>query len=47
LQPLLDCIKIGSDLERTFTADRLTLYKSTLKPQGAVYTVLKNFLLCE
>jgi RNA 2',3'-cyclic 3'-phosphodiesterase len=47
LQPLLDCIKIGSDLERGFTADRFILYKSTLKPQGAVYSALKTIMLGE
>ena len=45
LQPLLDYIKIGSDLENRFTADCLNIYKSTLRPQGAVYTVLKTILL--
>ena len=47
LQPLLDCIKIGSDLECKFKADHFNLYKSTLRPQGAVYTVLKTIVLSE
>lgn len=47
LQPLLDCIKIGSDLECKFKADRFNIYKSTLTPQGAVYTVLKTIVLGE
>jgi 2'-5' RNA ligase len=45
LQPLLDCIKIGSDLQCGFTADHCNLYKSVLKPQGAEYTVLKTIAL--
>jgi 2'-5' RNA ligase len=45
LQPLLDCIKIGSDLEKSFTTDCVNIYKSTLKPQGAIYTVLKTVIL--
>ncbi len=45
LQPLIDCIKIGSDLESSFKADHFNIYKSTLKPQGAVYTVLKTIPL--
>jgi 2'-5' RNA ligase len=47
LQPLLDCIKIGSELECTFKADRFNIYRSTLTPQGAVYTVLKAIVLGE
>jgi len=47
LQPLLDCIKIGSDLECKFKADRFNIYRSTLTPQGAVYTVLKTIVLGE
>ena len=45
LQPLVDCIKIGSDLECGFKADRFNIYKSTLTPQGAIYTVLKTIAL--
>jgi RNA 2',3'-cyclic 3'-phosphodiesterase len=45
LQPLLDCIKIGSDMECDFTADHYNIYQSTLKPQGAVYTVLETIAL--
>jgi 2'-5' RNA ligase len=45
LQLLVDCIKIGSDLECGFKAGYFNIYKSTLKPQGAVYTVLKTILL--
>jgi RNA 2',3'-cyclic 3'-phosphodiesterase len=40
LQALLDCIKIGSDLECELVADHFNIYRSTLKPQGAVYTIL-------
>ena len=42
LQQLIDCIKIGAGMEQRFTADRLNIYRSVLKPQGAVYTVLKT-----
>ena len=45
LQPLVDCIKMGSDLESSFRADHFNIYKSVLKPQGAVYTILKTILL--
>ena len=45
LQPLLDCIKIGSDLECEFVADHFNIYKSTLKPQGAVYTILETIAM--
>jgi 2'-5' RNA ligase len=45
LQPLLDCIKIGSDLECGLTAGHYNVYKSTLRPQGAEYTVLKTIVL--
>jgi len=47
LKPLLDCIKIGSDLECRFKADHFNIYKSKLTPQGAIYTVLKTFVLSE
>jgi 2'-5' RNA ligase len=42
LQPLVDCIKIGSDLERSFRVDHFNIYKSVLRPNGAVYTVLNT-----
>jgi RNA 2',3'-cyclic 3'-phosphodiesterase len=45
LQPLLDCIKIGSDLECEFVADHFNIYRSTLKPQGAVYTILETIAI--
>ena len=47
LQPLLDCIKIGSDLECKFKADHFNIYRSTLNSQGAVYAVLKTIVLSE
>jgi 2'-5' RNA ligase len=47
LQPLLDCIKIGSDLERKFRVDCINIYKSTLRPRGAEYTVLRTIMLVE
>jgi 2'-5' RNA ligase len=45
LQPLAECIKMGSDLERCFKADHINIYKSALKPQGAVYSVLDTVAL--
>lgn len=42
LQPLLDYIKMGTDLTAEFRADHMHMYQSVLKPQGAVYTVLKT-----
>jgi RNA 2',3'-cyclic 3'-phosphodiesterase len=45
LQPLLDCIKIGSEQQCSFDVDSYNVYKSTLKPQGAVYSVLKTITL--
>jgi 2'-5' RNA ligase len=47
LQALSDCIKMGSDLECRFRVDHFNIYRSTLKPQGAVYTVLKTIPLGE
>jgi 2'-5' RNA ligase len=40
LQPLLDYIKIGSTLEHAFAVKDFNVYQSTLRPQGALYTVL-------
>ena len=45
LQPLLDHIRIGSELECVFLADCVNIYKSVLMPRGAVYTVLKRIEL--
>jgi len=45
LQPLLDYIKIGSELECAFLADCVNIYKSVLMPRGAVYTVLERMEL--
>jgi len=45
LQPLLDCIKMGSDLECSFRTGHFNIYKSTLRPQGALYTVLNTIAL--
>ncbi|HTY61096.1 MAG TPA: RNA 2',3'-cyclic phosphodiesterase [Acidobacteriota bacterium] len=46
--PLLaDRIAADSDLACGFRADRFHIYKSTLKPQGAVYTVLNTIVLNE
>jgi RNA 2',3'-cyclic 3'-phosphodiesterase len=45
LQALLDCIKMSSDLESGFRTNYFTIYKSTLKPQGAVHTAVKTIAL--
>ena len=45
LQPLLDYIKIGFEAQTCFTAHYYHVYKSTLKPQGAEYTVLSTIKL--
>ena len=42
LHPLLECIKIGSGLESTFTVDHFNIYKSVLHPRGAVYSILER-----
>jgi 2'-5' RNA ligase len=47
LQPLMDKLAAGSDLACGFQADRFHVYKSSLKPQGAVYTVLHSIGLKE
>lgn len=45
LKPLMDCIKIGSDLESSFCADHFNIYRSDLKPQGAIYTIINTITL--
>jgi RNA 2',3'-cyclic 3'-phosphodiesterase len=45
LPPLIECIKMGTDWESSFAADRFNIYKSILKPQGAVYSILKTIAL--
>ncbi len=47
LQTLMDRVVTGNDLACTFQADRFHIYKSSLKPQGAVYTVLNTVVLKE
>jgi 2'-5' RNA ligase len=47
LQPLLDYIKIGSDLECSFQTNHFNIYRSILRPQGAEYDVLKSIVLNE
>jgi 2'-5' RNA ligase len=47
LRPLMNQIAEGSDLACGFQADRFHIYKSSLKPQGAVYTVLNAIVLNE
>ena len=47
LQPLMDRVLGGNDLACSFQADRFHVYKSSLKPQGAVYTVLNTIVLKE
>jgi 2'-5' RNA ligase len=45
LQPLIDCIKMGSDSGHSFRVDHFNIYQSILKPQGAEYTVLNTIAL--
>lgn len=45
LQPLLDCIKIGMDLECDSPIDHYNVYKSTLTADGAIHGVLKQINL--
>ncbi len=45
LQPLLDYIRIGTEVEASFTVDHFNLYQSVLTPHGAKYTVLEKFEL--
>jgi len=45
LQPLSDCIINESGLECSFNADHFNIYKSVLKPQGAVYNILETIAL--
>jgi RNA 2',3'-cyclic 3'-phosphodiesterase len=47
LQPLMECIKIGSGLTHSFRADHFKIYKSTLMPKGAVHTVLNTVMLSD
>ena len=47
LQPLMECIKIGSGLMHSFRANHFNIYKSTLMPKGAVYTVLDTVVLSD
>ena len=45
LQPLLDYIRIGTELESSFVAECVNVYKSVLMPRGAVYTILESIAL--
>lgn len=45
LQPLLDYIKMDTDLEARFHADHFNIYRSILNQQGAVYSILKTVIL--
>jgi 2'-5' RNA ligase len=45
LKPLMDCIKIGMDLESSFCAEYFNIYRSDLRPQGAIHTVLNTITL--
>jgi 2'-5' RNA ligase len=47
LQPLLNHIKMGTDLRCVFRVDHFNVYRSVLKPQGAEYTVLHTIALNE
>jgi 2'-5' RNA ligase len=45
LHRLVDCIKMGFELEHAFKVDRFHIFRSTLKPRGAVYDVLETIWL--
>jgi RNA 2',3'-cyclic 3'-phosphodiesterase len=45
LQGLLDYIKIGSGLEREFSAGHINIYRSTLTPRGAIYDIMATIAL--
>lgn len=45
LQPLVDCIKMGSAPAHSFKVQHFHIYKSTLRPQGALYSVLNTIAL--
>ncbi len=45
LQPLLDYIRIGTEVESSFVADNINIYESVLMPRGAVYTILESIAL--
>jgi RNA 2',3'-cyclic 3'-phosphodiesterase len=45
LQPLADYIRIGCISECEFEAGKFNIYRSVLKPQGAVYTILEEVAL--
>jgi len=45
LQPLIDYIKIGAAAEFEFEVKDYNIYQSTLRPQGATYTVLASIAL--
>lgn len=47
IESLMDRIVAGSDLACSFQADCFHIYKSSLKPQGAEYTVLNTIVLSE
>lgn len=45
LQRLTECIRIGTPLETRISVDRFRIYRSTLRPSGAVYDVLEELAL--
>ena len=45
LRPLMEKIGTVKALDCSFRADHFNIYKSVLKPQGAVYTVLETIAL--
>lgn len=47
MQALAEKLTSGSDLACGFRVDRFHIYESSLKPQGAVYTVLNTVVLNE
>jgi len=45
LRPLMGAVAAGSDLACAFSVERFHVYKSSLRPQGAVYTILDTIEL--
>jgi 2'-5' RNA ligase len=46
LQHLSECIRIGPDLRCGLQVETFNIYRSTLRPSGAVYEVVESFALC-
>ncbi len=45
LKPLVDYIKIGSELEQAVAVGEFNIYQSILRPEGPLYTILDTFNL--